>query len=926
MPRILIVDDDFTTKLELEEMLSMAGYEVVGDAESGEQALSLAKDLAPDLILMDIMLKGDMDGISAAEIIKGESNIPVVFMTGYGDPDFIERAKRLEPFGYVMKPFDETEVKAFVEIALYKSKIERQLEAAHKKLEKTNQALKREIEKRRKSDQAIKAEEEKYRLHFEHSSDVIYSVNRQFKVVNVSPSVEKILGFPPSEMIGKTVQELNVLAPSSFEKAISDTMRVLAGESIAFTEYEFIAKDGRKVIGEVSGAPVIRDGRIVGTVSVARDVTERKSAQDAIRESEEKYRFLAENMADIVWMTDQNFRTSYVTPSIETVLGFTQEERKKQSLEEMITPDSVRRARMILTQEMQREMEGNADPERSITMDIEYYRKDGSTLWMESCVKFIRDKNGSVAGLLGATRDISKRKCREEEIERLRQEWEGIFQAIGNPTLIIDRDHNIIQSNAATEEATGKSREDLVGMKCHGLFHLSDRPPEACPLVKMLNSGRLETVEMEIEALNGRFLVSCTPMLDRDGRIEKVIHIATDITERKRAEMERERLEAQLRQIRKMEAISTLTGGIAHDYNNLLSIIMGNLSMALDEVKPGSDLKDFLSAADIASRKVRDLTHELMALSKGGDPFKELGSLKEVLKHAGKAVPGESGIVIRESICHDLWPVSFDPHQMGAVFRNLLTNAVEAMSCGGTLTIKGENLQVEDGERHPDLPLQPGEYVRISLVDQGRGIPPEHLDKVFDPYFSTKAMGIQKGMGLGLTTAYAIVQKHGGHMSVESKSGLGTTVKIYLPAERHRAGAEAKRHPEDDAISLRKRVLLMDDEEMLRKLAQQMLKKLGYEVETVKDGIEAIEAYERQRVLGTPFDAVILDLTVKGGMGGEQTIGKLLKLDPAVKAIVSSGYFDDPVMSHFEAYGFRGAMAKPYEKSKLKEELEKLLD
>ena len=256
----------------------------------------------------------------------------------------------------------------------------------------------------------------------------------------------------------------------------------------------------------------------------------------------------------------------------------------------------------------------------------------------------------------------------------------------------------------------------------------------------------------------------------------------------------------------------------------------------------------------------------------------------------------------------------------------MVTNAIEAMPNGGTVTIRGDNLQFGDGNGYTDLPLKSGDYVRISIQDQGKGIYPEHLDRIFDPYFSTKTMGVQKGMGLGLATAYAIVQKHGGHLSVESEPGVGTTVDIYLPAERHHVKSDGKVHSEKDFPSPRKRVLLMDDEEMLRKLAQQMLKKLGYDVETVKNGLEAVELYKTQKALGTPFHAVILDLTIKGGMGGEQTVGKLLKIDPDVKAIVSSGYFDDPVMSNFEDYGFRGAMAKPYEKNKLKEELAKLLE
>jgi PAS domain S-box-containing protein len=414
-------------------------------------------------------------------------------------------------------------------------------------------------------------------------------------------------------------------------------------------------------------------------------------------------------------------------------------------------------------------------------------------------------------------------------------------------------------------------------------------------------------------------------ILDANGNIVALEGFIADITERKLTERTQKKLEAQLFHVHKMESIGTLTGGIAHDYNNLLSIIMGNLSMAVEEVEPGSDLAQFLSEVTKASRKIRDLTHELMALSKGGAPVKELGSLRKLLQSAADAILYDSDISLQESIPQDLWPVPHDPHKMGAVFRNIWTNAVEAMPHGGTLTVSAENRRVGEPDPSPDLPLKPGDYVFVSIQDEGVGIPEEHLVRIFDPYFSTKAMGVQKGMGLGLATAYAIVQKHGGHMAIRSTPGEGTLVEIYLPAESTEEQGQKAETAAPVPQSTILKVLVMDDEEMLRELLEQMLNRLGYAAVTVKDGMEAVRACKKQMASGEPFDAVILDLTIKGGMGGERTIGELLKIDPHMKAIVCSGYFDDPVMSDFETYGFVGSIAKPYEKNNLKEALEKVL-
>ncbi|MCF8128328.1 MAG: response regulator [Deltaproteobacteria bacterium] len=790
MSKILIVDDDFTINGLLEEMLTAMGYDVAGAAENGVQAVEMAQALNPDLILMDIVMPGAMDGIAAAEKINRKSDVPIVFMTGFDKLEYVERVKKTESFGYIMKPFQESEISAAVEIALHKKQMELKLKEAN--------------------------------------------------------------------------------------------------------------------------------------VELKKEIAARKKSETALRKSEEKYRFLTEKIVDIVWTTDLNFQTTYVSPSVEKVLGFTAKERMQQSIAESVTPESLQKLQQKFMQELQKEKADGADPDHFIMIELEYFRKDGSTLWMENSVKAIRNANNEIVGLIGVSRNVEERKRAEAELLKSRREWEGIFQAIGQPTFILGRDYRIQKANRATLEATGMENTDLLGKKCFEILHESDGPPEGCPFKKMLNSKHLETNEMEVEALNKTFLVSCTPLFDNEGQMEKVIHIATDISERKRVEMEKRGLDAQFRQIRKMEAISTLTGGIAHDYNNLLSVILGNLSLAMEEVEFRGDLADFLDEALRASLKTRDLTHELMALSRGGEPVKELGSIRELIGSALEIIPTDSSISLKTSMSKDLWPVPFDSLKMGTVFRNVITNAVAAMPLGGTLIITAENLTIKEEGSGSVIGLKPGDYVHISLQDEGVGISKEDLEKVFDPYFSTKEMGVQKGMGLGLATAYAIVCKHEGHIVIDSSPGLGTTVNIYLPAQRRRvsvdgAGSPAKGSP-------LKRVLVMDDEEMLRKLVRHMLDRMGYAVETVKNGFEAIEAYKKRKDSDEPFDAVILDLTIKGGMGGEQTIGELLKIDPNVRAIVCSGYYDDPVLADFKEYGFRDAMAKPYQKKTLKEALEKLLD
>jgi len=387
--------------------------------------------------------------------------------------------------------------------------------------------------------------------------------------------------------------------------------------------------------------------------------------------------------------------------------------------------------------------------------------------------------------------------------------------------------------------------------------------------------------------------------------------VCTDITKIKEAEEKRAVLEAQLLQAHKMEAVGTLAGGIAHDFNNLLSVILVNLSLADEDIKPEVGRSNFLKEAEKASLRAKDLAARLITFSKGGAPVKKVTSIGKLVKDSVISSTSGSDIGCEFSIADDLSIVEIDEAQMKQAIHNIAVNAQEAMSGKGAIQIYGENVLIGETD---NLTLKNGKYVKITITDQGIGIPEENLTKIFDPYFSTKEMGADKGMGLGLSICHSIVEKHGGLITVESELGIGTVFFIYLPAsEKAIAKLEPEREfePEIPATGTGK-VLLMDDEKMIRNFAIRVLNRIGYESEVSIDGAEAIELYKKAKESGDPFDAVILDLTNQFGMGGKEAIEKLIEIDPDVKGIVSTGYSDDPVVTNFKKYGFCGTLTKPY--------------
>ncbi len=376
----------------------------------------------------------------------------------------------------------------------------------------------------------------------------------------------------------------------------------------------------------------------------------------------------------------------------------------------------------------------------------------------------------------------------------------------------------------------------------------------------------------------------------------KLLLSIVDITDR--VQLEQELLKAQ-----KLESLGVLAGGIAHDFNNLLTAISTNISMARMYGNLEDDILEMLSDAEKACSRSRNLTQQLLAFGKGGKPITRTVSVRKLLIDTVEFALSGSNAKSEYCTPEDLWLISVDEGQLGQVFHNLALNADQAMPRGGIIRISAENMLVEQDDK---IPLKEGKYVRVSVADEGIGISRQYLERVFDPFFTTK----QKGSGLGLTSCFAIMKNHGGYIRLDSEVDRGTTVEVYIPASDEVLEQEEIENAK--AMKGEGRILLIDDEEAIRRSAGEMLRRFGYDVKLAKDGSEGIQFYRQATESGLPFDAVILDLTIRGGKGGREVIQQLLKIDRGANVVASSGYSDDPVMSNFKKYGFCGCISKPY--------------
>jgi PAS domain S-box-containing protein len=556
--------------------------------------------------------------------------------------------------------------------------------------------------------------------------------------------------------------------------------------------------------------------------------------------------------------------------------------------------------------------------ERPFEMDYTFFRRDGSAAILHTIGRVIRDGAGTPVQMVGTVQDITAQKAAEAALRESEARYRTLFHAVDEGFIIIDRDFRIVTANRAYERMFAENGEEVIGRRCYEVAHGADRPCHerglGCSAREVFERGESPAVLHRHAAKNGNTLYFETrafPIRDDSGAVVSVIETINDVTEK--LLLSEERLKTQ-----KLEAIGVLAGGIAHDFNNLLQGLFGYLSMAKITLDQKERSLAMLEQAEQALHLSVNLTKQLLTFSKGGKPVKSLLSLRTLLENSVKFALSGSRAGCRIECGEDLWMVEADEGQIGQVIQNIVLNADQAMPLGGTVTVSAKNVAAP-GQSHVHA-LGKGNYVLIEIQDSGIGIPEQYLEKIFDPYFSTK----EKGSGLGLATSYSIVRNHGGLIDVASEPGKGTTFSIALPA------AAATNTPAAVRTSARAgrrgKVLLMDDEELVRTISGEMIREDGHEVEFAEDGQTAIEKYKAAREAGAPFDIVILDLTVRGGLGGKETIKALRAIDPGLKAVVSSGYSDDSAVADYKAHRFDACLTKPYEFGKLRETLSVLLD
>jgi len=622
-----------------------------------------------------------------------------------------------------------------------------------------------------------------------------------------------------------------------------------------------------------------------------------------LKESRERYRMIFDGSRDAVFILDGSARILDLNPAATALTGYS---------ENMLTGTPLAEIAENLDLNTYRHNFNHKPEGFSYMSEIQIHRTAKKPLETE-CSHTIVHINGRKL-MHTVARDITDKKQAENLLAAEKERLDTTLYSIGDGVITTDTSGRVTLINRVAESLTGWRQSAAWGRHLSEVFQVvteTSRTPCADPVEKVLETNAItalaeHTILISRSGLEYLISDSGAPIIDRNGQTIGVVIVFRDITASRKTREE-------MLKIEKLESLGVLAGGIAHDFNNFLTGIMGNISLLKLESAPESKPYQRLAEMEKAAQRATDLTQQLLTFSKGGEPIKELTELENLIRESANFALRGSNVICEFHLDPSLNAAEIDAAQIGQVISNIVINADQAMPKGGQINIFARNVEMKTGN---ELMLAPGRYIQITIKDTGPGIEAKKLGKVFDPYFSTK----YKGSGLGLSVALSIIEKHNGKITVDAKPDKGTSFYLYLPASDKAPIPTEK--PEAPIFSGRGRILVMDDEDFIRDISILMLSEMGFDVDTAKDGNEAISLYQASMETGRPYDAIIMDLTVPGGMGGKETIEELAAMDKNVNAIVSSGYSTDPVMSNYHAYGFKGAIKKPYMMQEMSEALE----
>ncbi|MBW1847961.1 MAG: PAS domain S-box protein [Deltaproteobacteria bacterium] len=776
----------------------------------------------------------------------------------------------------------------------------------------TYQDLEKRIQELEQAESDRKQSEERFGLLAEMADIAPNSIlvhDFDGRMIYANKRTFEMHGYEKDEFMAINLRDIDV--PES-AKLITSRMKQIEEVGEASFEVSHIRKDG-SIFPMLVYAKKIHWADEPAMLSISTDITERKQAEDSLRKSEKQYRLLANNVQDVIWTMDLNLRFTFVSPSIQTLRGYSADEVKEQSLDQILTPESFKKATDILARDWDNMLKGTFQP---TVFNFEMTSRDGSTVWVESTLSVIYNADGTPKEILGISRDITERKQAEGALHR----YKHIVSSSTDMLALLDRQYNYLAANKAYIDAFKITHEELIGNTVADVFG-----EEFFNAVIKPNGDRCLLGE-EINYQNwfdfpghGRRCMDITyyPYNGEDNKIMGFVVSGRNITERKKIEDERTKLQAQLQQAQKMEAIGTLAGGIAHDFNNLLMAITGYNSIIRLNTDTSHPHYKHLTEVEKCVESASELTRQLLGFARGGKYEVKPTDLNELVKdHNRMFSRTKKEITIHSKYEENLWTNEVDRGQIGQVLMNIYVNAWQAMPDGGELHIKTENVNIDKDYTKP-FEVEPGKFVKISITDTGIGMPGETIDKIFDPFFTTKEK--ERGTGMGLSSAYGIIKNHGGFITVYSELDKGSTFNIFLPASEKKAAYVKK--PSKKMKKGSGTILLIDDEQMMLDVGKEMLTGLGYAVLVAKGGKEGLEIYKENR---DKIDMVILDM-IMPGTTGSNTYDSLKKINNNIKVLLSSGYNINGKAIDILKRGCNGFIQKPFGMEQLSQKINEIL-
>lgn len=749
-----------------------------------------------------------------------------------------------------------------------------------------------DVTQARATEEKLRRREARYRELVESVNSIILRLDSEGRITFLNEFAERFFGYTEEELLWRNV--VGTIVPlvdsqgQDLQEKINDLLR--HPERYSSSENENITRDGRRVWISWTNRPVLDDeGQLTGILCVGNDLTTRRQMELQLR----IHQAAVESSSNGIGLASLEGIITYVNPAYLDLWGYDRpEEVVGRHISEFMPVKEAEEIGLAINKQ------GRWQGERVAI------RRDGTQFQTQVSANVVKAADGQPLCLMASFTDISARVVAEEELRKFRT----ISDNANYGATIIDMEDHILYVNDAFARMHGYEPEELIGQTIF-LLHDTDQQSRIRELGDQLRAeGVVGAAELMRRRKDGSTFPSLMNVhLVRDQAGEAIFRAATviDITEQQR--LQEEAFRAQ-----KLESLGVLAGGIAHDFNNLLTAVLGHLSLAQVRLNPTDPTAEELASAERAALLAKHLTGQLLTFAQGGDPVKKRLALPGLLADAMALATSGARLHATLEAPDDLWAVEADEGQLVQVINNLVLNAVQASANGKPVQVSASNRMIGPGE---NMTLEPGPYVQITVQDQGSGIAPEDLSRIYDPYFTTKP----DGHGLGLTIAYAIIGKHQGTIEVTSAPGQGTLFTVTLPStgQPPPPPCPASSPPPTGTG----RVLVMDDDPLVRKVALATLRHLGYEPIAVTQGEEAVAAYRQALQRGQPFVAVLLDLTIRGGLGGLQTLQELQALDPQVRALACSGYSTDPVMSDWERHGFAGVVTKPYRMAELGEAL-----